>query len=146
MKKILLACFAGITLSANAAVENLTFANSSIGTAQCSRAYTVRGTIKSVYFDVPATKTGAVTLATSEGTVFSVAAVSADTKYNPRLATHNGSGVAATWLTTGDGSTNAAANVVYGDIAVAGTLTATFIPAVGTTETNTWTVKVIYEK
>lgn len=137
MKKLLsILSILAVTVSARAEMDSINFSNSSVGTAQCSRAYVLRGTIKSVYFDVPATKTGAVTVATSEGTVFTVSGITSDTKYNPLQAVHSGTGAAIYEGT----------NAIYGAIAAAGTVTVTFVPAANTTETNTWSARIILDK
>lgn len=132
---------------ASAEVRQQTLSASAITTNTGTSAQVVKGVIKNLYFDVPATKTGGVSIVSSEGfTVLSVSGVTADTLYPVRAQATTTAGAGITHITAQAAAANAATNVVYTDLATAGTLTATFTPAADTTGTNTWKVLVTFEE
>lgn len=148
MKKFLPVLFGALfgAVAAFAQMDNATYTFSDIVTDDTgSKAYTLRGEIEAIYIDMPTTKTATVAVATAEATVFSKS-MTADGVYYPRTQSDDYTGTGLTWLTTGDGSTNAAANVIWGKFVAAGAVTVTITPEAATTGTNDYTVKVIYKK
>lgn len=141
---VLVALFA--TLSANAELKQHTFAASAVTTNQATASQSIKGVIKSIYFNVPAGKTGDVAFVSSEGyTIFDVDDVSADTLYVPQTPTYTTAGAAITVIGANDGGTSVT-SAVYADIPVVATVTATFEPNADTTGTNTWSATVNYEE
>lgn len=131
---------------AQAELKQHTFSASAVTTNQATASQSIKGVIKSIYFNVPAGKTGDVAFVSSEGfTIFDVNDVSADTLYVPQTPVYTAAGAAITVIGANDGGTSVA-SVVYADIPVVGTVTATFEPNADTTGTNTWTALVTYEE
>jgi hypothetical protein len=125
--------------SVYAETRQQTFSATTITTNQGTSAQVVKGVIKNVYFDVPATKTGGVTIVSSDGvTLLSVSGVVADTLYPVRVPATTTTGSTISWITAQAAAANAATNIVYEPVAIAGTVTATFIPAADTSGTNTY--------
>jgi hypothetical protein len=140
MKKIAV-IFAALLVACSVYAETRqqTFSATTITTNQGTSAQVVKGVIKNIYFDVPATKTGGVSIVSSDGvTLLSVSGVIADTLYPVRVPATTTSGATITWITSQAAAANAATNIVYDGVAVAGTVTATFIPAEDTSGTNTY--------
>ena len=150
MKKIaLILAVLAIAGVAQAETKQHTFSASCATTNQGTSAQIVKGTIKSIYFDVPATKTGDVTVVSSEGfTVFAVDDVTTDTLYVPQtpLYTTEGAALTATYSTWNNITNSTGTYALYGDITCVGTLTATFEPNADTTGTNTWKALINYEE
>jgi hypothetical protein len=149
MKRILFASAIGALIGATCALaqmDNATYTfNDLVADEDDSSAYVLRGEIEAIYIDMPSTKTATVAVATAEDTVFSKV-MTADGVFYPRTQSDSSAGAGLTWLTTGDGSTNAAANVIWGKFVAAGAVTVTVTPDAATSGTNDYTVKVIYKK
>ena len=141
MKKMLMiAILAAFAQAGFAQMDDRDYKVAVTGATTNSVSYVLRGELEAVHVDVPAGATGTVTVATSQGTVFSKAAIDADAVYFPRVALMTTAGVAATFV----GGTNDTANAWYGKAPLAGPVSVTVI---GTgTNAATYNVKVIYKK
>lgn len=141
MKKLMvLTALLASGLAVLAAMDDKTYNVTVIGTTTNSANVVLRGELEAVKIDVPNGATGTVTVATSDGTVFSKADIAADVIYFPRVALHTTAGVAATFV----GGTNDTANAWYGKAPLAGDVTVTVIGQ--SAGTNAYSVKVIYNK
>lgn len=123
-----------------AATDQVVLSATSTGAISTNTATaSLKGKVEKIRIVCPAGATSSVAIVSSEGDVlFSNATVTADTTIYPRVATHSTAGAALTWLTTGDGSTNAAANTIYSPMSICGTLTMTSVR----TDTNLTTLSV----
>ena len=141
MKKMLMiAILAAFAQAGFAAMDDRDYSVAVIGTATNSQSFVLRGELEAVYVTIPASATGTVTVATSQGTVFTKSALTASGVYFPRVALQTTAGAAATFV----GGTNNTANAWYGKAPLAGSVTVTVI---GESEgTNTYGAKIIYNK
>ena len=143
MKKILsyaAAILVALTFTAVAAVDNVRVSSSLVTTAASTNTYVVRGVVEGVVVQIPATKTGGVSIVTASGyTLFSKSGLTSATDglFPIRVPTYS---PAASLLVSAD-STN-----VYGQVAVAEAVTFTVTPADNTTGTNTFTAELIVNK
>lgn len=135
---IIMAAFIAVAnVPAFAVVDQQAASASLVTTNTSATVLPIAGTIKSIYFDVPATKTGAVSIVSSDvGTVLSVSGVTADTLYLPRAPINTTAGAIATNGTS----------AIYDAITILGDVTVTFTPSANTTGTNAFSVKINYEK
>ncbi len=132
----------GLLLSATLAfaeMRDVTYSVSVVGTETNSKSYVVRGEIMAIRVTVPEGATGNITVATSEQTILSKSGVSASTTYYPKVATHNTSGTAISFVDFASNSVPLYANPVS-----AGLLTTTVVGA--SAGTNTYTIKVIVKE
>jgi hypothetical protein len=94
----------------------------------------IRGEISTIYVDVPATKTGAVTVTSAEGfTILSTGDISADTVFVPQAQVYTTGGAASA-------TNNMAPIVTVGDMSVV------FDAADDTTGTNTFKITINYKR
>jgi cytoskeletal protein RodZ len=136
-----------LAFAAQAEVRQQTLSATTITTNQGTSAQVVKGVVKNIYFDIPATKTGGVTIVSSDGvTLLSVSGVVADTLYPVRVPATTTAGATISWITAQAAAANAATNIVYEPVAIAGTVTATFIPAANTSETNTYRALITFDE
>lgn len=134
---IIAALIAVASVPAFAVVDQQAASASLITTNTSATVLPIAGTIKSIYFDIPATKTGALSVVSSDiGTVLSVSGVTSDTLYLPRAPINTTAGAIATNGTS----------AIYDAITILGDVTVTFTPAANTTGTNSFSVKINYEK
>ncbi len=140
MKKSIIAVaalVAAVSVPVFAAVDQGAASASLVTTNTSSTVLPIAGTVKSIYFDVPASKTGAISVVSSDvGTILSVSGVTADTLYQPRAPVNTTAGAIATNGTS----------AIYDAITILGDVTVTFTPAANTTGTNSFSVKINYEK
>jgi hypothetical protein len=99
MKK---ACFTAACLClfvslAGAAMRTRDYAMDVVTTGTNSVSYTLRGVLEGVYVNAPSSKTGTVTVTSSQGTLLTVTDADTDAMYYPRAAMHTTAGAAATW-------------------------------------------------
>ena len=135
MKKLIAVLLLPVA-AALAGMDDVNYSLSSVTTNQDSAAYVVRGSIEAINITVAATKTATVTVATSEGTVFSKSLTAAtDGVFYPRVAAVDAAGNGAS-----------ATNALVAKFVSAGALTCTVAPAADTTGTNDYSVKVIISK
>ena len=128
----LVALLAG-AVSAQQKYDQIKVSNSNANGAATTNSVGIRGEIKTIYVDVPATKTGTVTITSAEGfTVLSTGSITADTVYKPQIQVYTTAGAAATNGASG----------YYGDITAVGNLTV--ITDDNSAGTNTWTVYINY--
>ena len=99
MKKIagLVAVLSLVALVGQAAMVDRDFAMDVVTTGTNSVTYTLRGILESVYIDAPASKTGTVTVSSTEATLLTVSSTATDANYFPRAAMHTTAGAAATF-------------------------------------------------
>jgi hypothetical protein len=145
MKKLFIsvAVLAALASVAGAAMDSRDYSSTLVTTAASTQSFTLRGTLNCVYVDLPTGKTATVAVATSEGTVFTKADIAADTAFYPAIPMVKAAdGAAATFV----GGTNDTANAWYAKPALAGLVTVTVTPKAETTGTNTYGVRVIYDR
>ena len=124
---------------AMAQMEAREYASTHAGAVAKSNTYSLRGELVSVFVDIPANGTTAVSVVMSPGgTIFSKSGITADTLFNPRLSLHKTTGDA--WPEQVSDSTT---NAVPGIIAMAGDVTVVTTPT--TTTTNDYKVYLIYK-
>ena len=92
----LIAVIMMIAALCQAGMDNRDYTVSVITVTTNSQSYVLRGTLYGVYVDAPANKTGTVTVASDETTLFTKS-ITADGMYYPRAAMHTTAGAAATW-------------------------------------------------
>lgn len=147
MKKILfyglIAVVALGAVSALAEMDNRDFTVSTVTTNVGTKSYTLRGEVEGINVVIPTGKTCTVAIATAQQTIYTGTALTTATDgYFPvRLAIVDSTGTAISEVDAGSNT-----NSVYAKAAMAGTVTATFTPAAGTTGTNSYTATVIYKK
>jgi len=155
MKKIVL-IVALIALGASlvsAQMEATSFsALSTVGASTNSKSYVLRGTLEGVYINVgtPTTRTQTVTIASSQQTLFSLAAT-ADGWYPLQYAQYGSTGSALTFNTYGATNVAAGASVAYaqtwyGKAPLAGTITVTVVGGNDAAVTNTTEAIVVFSK
>lgn len=141
MKKfiIVLALALIAIVPARAEVTDTPYSLSAVTTNQASASYIVRGQVEGILITIPATKTAAVTVATSSGTTLFTKSglTSATDGFIPLQFPFYGSDGVALYAGT---------NAVVGKVGIAESVTATVAPAANTTGTNTYSVKLITSK
>ena len=145
----ILLVLAAIAVPARAEMDDVSYTLSAITTNQASASYIVRGEIEGVIVTIPANKTGTVTVATASGVTLytGTALTSATDGYVAlRYPAQSSAGATLTSLTAQPAAANTATNVIYTKIGIAELVTATIAPAANTTETNTYSVKLIVNK
>lgn len=132
---------------ASAAMDDRDFTVAVTGLGTNSTSYVLRGELKGVYVDVPASQTGTVSVTSSQATLFSKADITTDAFYLPRTGIHQYTGAAATFNTySSTNSLQANAQTIYDAFPMAGSITVTVIgQTAGTTAVN-YVVTLIYEK
>jgi hypothetical protein len=152
MKRICIgiSILAMLALPAFSAMDDVDYSVAVIGSAASSTnsaTYVLRGTIESVYVNVPANTTNTVTITSDQGTIFTKASITADAQYFPRAAAHTTAGAALTWTEVSSaGVTNTVTTTQFYDkIAVAGPVKVTVVGQTDTT-TNTVTTTIIINK
>jgi hypothetical protein len=151
MKKLvyILAVLVAFSVTAKAAMDDVSYTLTSITTNESSASYMVRGEIEGVIVSIPANKTGTVTVATASGVTLYTGTdlTSATDGYVPlRYPAKSSTGATLVSITAQAAAANAATNIVYTKIGVAELITATIAPKTGTSETNTYSVKLIINK
>lgn len=142
MKKLaFIAMVALVSFNSMAQMDSKSFTLQAIAGATNSANLSLYGEIEAIKVDCVGVSTGAVTITTAELTAFNKATITADASFLPRIATHTTAGVAATFL----GGTNDTANVWYGKIPMAGTVTCRYVGE-SATSTNNVVVTIIYKK
>ena len=150
MKKIACILFAFVlAIPAFAAMDDVTSSGTTITTAGFTNSYMVRGDVEGVIVTIPAAKTATVSIVTASGVTLytGTALTSATDGYVPlRYEAKGSTGSTLTWLTSQAAAANAATNIIYDTIGIAETVTFAVNPAANTTETNTYSVKLIVNK
>lgn len=124
-------------INARAEIAQQAVSATVITTAGQTNVIPLRGIVRSIVFDVPSAKTGGISIVSSDvGTILSVSGVTADTVYQPVFTAHTSAGSVAT---------NGTSQVLQ-SVAVVGDLTIAINPAANTTGTNTYVVKINYDK
>ena len=143
MKKYLISLFAVLAFiaPAMAQMEKVDFKATVVGNTTQAVSYVLRGEVMGIFCNTTL-GTATVSVASSEQTIFSKAAIAADAMFNVRGLLHDAGG---TNITRVSNATNLF-DTIYEPVAVAGPVTVTIIGVAGSTFTNDWTVGVIYKK
>ena len=131
-----LAAFIATSVALFAGMEDREFGCSVIGTATSTVTYVLRGELQAVNVDFTAGRTGTVTVASDELTLFSKADIAADATFLPRAATHDKGGVVLTNATFGG----------YAAPPMAGAVTVTVVGQDALSRTNDAKITLIYEQ
>jgi hypothetical protein len=150
MKKIVCILIASLlSVSAFAAMDDVTSSGTTVTTAGFTNSYIVRGEIEGVIVTIPSAKTATVSIVTASGVTLytGTALTSATDGYVPlRYPAQGSTGSTLTWLTSQAAAANAATNIIYDTIGIAELVTFAVNPAANTTETNTYSVKLVVNK
>jgi hypothetical protein len=141
-RNIVLGCILAAMVCANlvsATMDDRDYQITVIATATNSVSYVLRGELEGVYVEVPTGKTGTVTVASEQATLFSKADIAATTYFPVRIPLVSTAGVALTAVDAGSNT-----NAIVGKAAMAGPIAATVVGA--GTGTNTWNIKLIYKR
>jgi hypothetical protein len=138
MKKAMacLAAFMATSVALFAGMEDRDFDFSVVGTGTGTVTYVLRGELQAVRVDFAAARTGTVTVASEELTLFSKATIAADATFLPRAVSHDSGGVVLT-------------NAVYGGYVappMAGPITVTVVGEDGMARTNAAKITLIYKQ
>jgi len=141
MKRLIVMALALLAMgvAAQADMDCRPYSLTVIGGATNSKTYVLRGELEAVHVSVPAGATGAVNVASSQGTLFNKTGVDASAVYYPRVALHTTAGVPATFV-----AGSAVTNAWYGKPVMAGEITVRLIGEVAA-GTNTFVTTLIYK-
>jgi len=135
---IITLAFSGLAL---AVMDDQPFVSTVAGVQTNAQNQVLRGELYAIHFDVAASSTQTITVATARQLIFKKD-VTADGIYYPMVPLCATNGNAITFV----GGTNDTANAFYGKIPLAGKVTVTVLGGNAVTSTNANTTTLIYNK